>query len=557
MNFPQNRQTWLLFFSLLVLLNCAKSEESASSPEQAQAAANTAATPTFSPTAGAFTTAQSVAISTSTSGAVICYTTNGAAPECNTAKTGCATGTLFAANVSVATTQTLRAIACKSAFTDSSVATAAYVIDGVAPSAPASPGATAASVSQINLSWTASTDNVTPQGSLVYEICQSTTGGGCDTFSVIFTTAAAATTYNATGLGSATTYYFRVRAKDLVNNTSASTAEFSATTQSCGGCVTTLAGSGSNGSVNATGTLASFNAPQGVAVDASGNVYVADYANSKIRKITSSGVVTTLAGSGSTGSVDATGSAASFNFPKGVAVDSSGNVFVADTTNHKIRKITAAGVVTTMAGSGTLGSTDATGIAASFNYPADVAVDTAGNVYVADTENHRIRKITSAGVVTTFVGSGSQGSADATGTAATFSYPSGVAVDSAGNVYVSDTANHKIRKITPGAVVTTLAGSGLQGSADGPGATATISSPMNLSVDSSGNIYVSSMTVHKIRKITSTGNVSTLAGSGAVGSIDATGTSATFYNPIGCAVGTTGIVYIGDNSTNKIRKILP
>lgn len=547
----------LALFCLSIGFACAKSSDSSTNQEQTQPLPNTTATPAFSPTAGAFAAAQSVALSISTSGAVICYTTNGSTPECNTAKTGCSTGTLYSSNISVTVTQTLRALGCKSTFTDSSVATGAYVVDGVVPSAPASPSATTASVSQINLSWTASTDNVTPQGSLVYEICQSTTSGGCDTFSVIFTTAAAATSYNATGLASATTYYFRVRAKDLVNNTSTSTAQLSATTQSCGGCVTTLAGSGSSGSLDATGTSATFAGPYGVAVDASGNVYVADYGNRKIRKITSSGVVTTLAGSGAAGSADATGAAATFNFPKGVTVDSSGNVFVADTTNHKIRKITAAGVVTTLAGSGTLGSTDATGIAASFNYPADVAVDSAGNLYVADTENHRIRKVTPAGVVTTFAGSGSQGSADATGTAATFSYPSGIAVDSSGIVYVSDTANHKIRKITPGAAVTTLAGSGSQGSADGPGATATISSPMNLSVDSSGNIYVASMTVHKIRKITSAGDVSTLAGSGAVGSVDATGTAATFYNPIGCAVGTTGIVYIADSSTNKIRKILP
>jgi serine/threonine-protein kinase len=157
--------------------------------------------------------------------------------------------------------------------------------------------------------------------------------------------------------------------------------------------VTTLAGSGTVGAVDATGTAASFYAPSGIAVDAAGNVYVGDQANNKIRKITSAGVVTTLAGSGTIGAVDATGTAASFYYPNGVAVDAAGNVYVADYNNNKIRKVTSAGVVTTLAGSGTAGAVDASGTAASFNLPFGVAVDAAGNVYVADVQNHKIRKI--------------------------------------------------------------------------------------------------------------------------------------------------------------------
>ena len=202
-------------------------------------------------------------------------------------------------------------------------------------------------------------------------------------------------------------------------------------------------------------------------MDSAGNVYVADYGNSKIRKITPAGVVAAFAGSGAQGDADGTASAASFNYPESVAVDSAGNVYVADYGNDEIRKITRAGVVTTFAGSGAPGDADGTGSAASFNGPEGIAVDSAGNVYVADYGNNKIRKITPAGVVTTLAGSGAQGDAGGTGSAASFDGPEGVAVDSADNVYVGDEFNNDIRKITSAGVVTTFAGSGAQGGADG------------------------------------------------------------------------------------------
>ena len=224
-----------------------------------------------------------------------------------------------------------------------------------------------------------------------------------------------------------------------------------------------LAGSlgGGSGSADGTGAAARFASPSGVAVDSAGTVYVADGGNSTIRKITAGGVVTTLAGTaGALGSIDGTGAAARFSSPTGIAVDSAGTVYVADTGNSRIRKITAAGVVTTLAGSpGGSGSTDGTGAAARFYFPMGIAVDSAGTVYVADTGNSTIREITPAGVVTTLAGTaGATGSADGTGAAASFSSPSGVAVDSAGNLYVADRANSTIREIAPAGVVTTLAG---------------------------------------------------------------------------------------------------
>ena len=214
--------------------------------------------------------------------------------------------------------------------------------------------------------------------------------------------------------------------------------------------VTTLAGSApASGSADGTGSAARFNKPGGVAVDSSGNVYVADSENKTIRKVTPSGVVTTLAGTaGANGSTDATGSAARFSYPLGVAVDSTGNVYVADRNNHTIRKVTPGGLVTTLAGSaGVGGSADGSGSAAGFYYPSGVAVDSSGNVYVADANNYTIRKVTPSGVVTTLAGSaGLNGSANGTGSAARFSYPNGVAVDSSGNVYVADAGTARSAK---------------------------------------------------------------------------------------------------------------
>lgn len=322
------------------------------------------------------------------------------------------------------------------------------------------------------------------------------------------------------------------------------------------GFTTTLAGSGTFGAVNGVGTAASFNNPYGVATDISGNIYVADQGNNLIRKISSGGLVTTLAGSGASGSADGTGTAATFYFPTGVAADASGNIYVADSYNHKIRKITPDGVVSTLAGSGSPGAADGTGTAASFNYPNGVATDAAGNVYVADAQNNKIRKISAAGVVTTLAGSGTSGSADGTGTAATFNIPTGVATDASGNVYVADKNNYKIRMISSAGVVTTFAGTGTAGSADGTGTAASFNLPTGIATDALNNVYIADFGNQKIRKITPAAVVTTLSGSGAQGATDGTSTSATFYFPYGIATDVSGNVYVGDRNNHKIRKII-
>ncbi|WP_018344351.1 NHL repeat-containing protein [Cytophaga aurantiaca] len=319
--------------------------------------------------------------------------------------------------------------------------------------------------------------------------------------------------------------------------------------------VTTFAGSGTAGSADGTGIAASFSGPRGLAMDGSGNIYVADFGNHLIRKITSAGVVSTFAGTGSAGFVDGTGTAASFNSPRGLAVDAFGNVFVADWGNHTIRKITPAGVVTKYAGTGSYGSVNAKGTSASFNSPAAVAFDRDGNLYVADTGNDLIRKISPARVVTTLAGSGSSGNSNGNGTAATFNEPFGITVQSSGNIIVADRSNHLIRKITPAGIVTTLAGSGTIGSADGVGTAASFYNPYCITADSYGNLYVTDWANNLIRRITDAGKVTTLAGGSSQNAADGKGANASFNFPTGIVVDSQGNLYVSDSNNNTIRKI--
>jgi sugar lactone lactonase YvrE len=319
------------------------------------------------------------------------------------------------------------------------------------------------------------------------------------------------------------------------------------------GVVTTFAGSVS-GFADGTTATAKFNQPTGIIFDGAGNLYVTDAGNHKIRKITSAGVVSTLAGS-TQGYADGLGSAAKFSWPYGLCLDATGNLYVADRTNHKIRKVTAAGIVSTVAGS-SLGYADGSGTGAKFYNPRSIAMNSNGDFFIADSDNFRIRKMTAAGVVTTFAGSGILGTADGTGTAAQFLSPYGICADAAGNLFVADNSSDGlVRKITPAAVVSSLAG-GTAGFDYGIGTNSNFASPAGICVDPTGNVYVSGQLVNTIKKITPANTVINMAGAYINSYSDGTGTPIQSDALRVCA-DPAGNVYALERSYNRIRKITP
>ncbi len=311
--------------------------------------------------------------------------------------------------------------------------------------------------------------------------------------------------------------------------------------------VTTFAGGCSevyHGLVNATGTAARFYYPRAITVDTHGTFYVADSGNNCIRKISPTGVVTTLAGSGS-------------NTPYGVAVDTTGNVYISDTFNHRILKINlGSNVAHTLAGSGTTGNADGIGMAAEFNTPKGLAVDVNGNLYVADSYNHRIRKIDINGVVTTIAGS-SQGNSNGFGILAQFDMPCGVALDSAGNIFVADRNNNQIKKIGTDGMVSTYIGNGIQGNTDGIGPNASLDNPSGLTIDNDNIIYFVSQNGNLIRRVTPNGEVTTIAGYNGTwgGCGNGIGTNAQFLHPEGLIINSIGNIYVADTGSHTIRKI--
>ena len=323
--------------------------------------------------------------------------------------------------------------------------------------------------------------------------------------------------------------------------------------------VTPLAGSGVAGFVDSAGIAAQFSNPSGVAIKSNGDVFVADRLNHRVRKITAAGVVSTFVGSGVAGSANGTGTAAQFEKPTGLAIDGSGNLYVADESNHRIRKITPAGVVSTFAGTGVAGYAEGAAAAAKFLYPAGVAVDADGNVYVADSENHRIRMIAAAdGMVTTLAGNGVSGFNDGVFSNAQFSSPQGISVSAAGSVLVADTGNHRIRVIDAGNV-TTLAGDGSEGFLDGPGGNARFASPRGVALDGDGIAYISDSGNHRIRRIATDGQVSTLAGSGIPGQVTSPtsglypATACQFNTPVGITADAAGRLWV--TQEGLLRKI--
>ncbi|MCL2627013.1 MAG: IPT/TIG domain-containing protein, partial [Cystobacterineae bacterium] len=312
--------------------------------------------------------------------------------------------------------------------------------------------------------------------------------------------------------------------------------------------VTTLAGGSSTSSSHysdATGAAARFYYPRGIVVEpTTGNLYVSDYSNYRIRMVTPSGVVSTIAGNGSSNYLDhVTGTSAQFTYPRSIAIDSWGDLYVAD--SNSIRRIDSgtSRAVTTLAGSSTSGFLDGTGTTARFNGPYGIAIDEDDNLYVADRGNHRIRKVSRDGIVTTVAGSGTAGAANGTGTAAQFRLPEGIAIDLEGNLYVADNGNDRIRKVAPNGAVTDFAN---------------ISGPAGIVADTTtGNLYVTSNT-HRIYRVSPSGVVTTVAGSNTsvYGYVDGIGIYAYFNVPQGITINAQGILYVVDNYNHRIRRIV-
>jgi streptogramin lyase len=329
---------------------------------------------------------------------------------------------------------------------------------------------------------------------------------------------------------------------------------------------TTLAGGFGNS--DGTNFSAAFFQPFGIASSSSGTLFVADTGNDTLRKVVQAGtnwVVSTLAGS-IPGFVDGTNTDAQFNYPAGIAVDATGNLYVADFYNNAIRKVAPSGanwVVTTVAGNGSRGTADGTNGVARFYHPTGVAVDNAGRLYVADEGNNTVRRIVPSGtnwIVTTLAGlAGTSGTADGTNTVARFAGPWGIAVDSAGKVFVSDFISSRLRRLVQSGtnwVVTTIAGSGY-GSADGTNNFAQFDYPMGLTVDGGGNLYVADCYNDAIRKVQPVGTnwvVTTIGGAAGVGGEqDGAGTNALFSLPRGIALNSSGNLFVADTGNHTIR----
>ena len=483
---------------------------------------------------------------------------------------------------------------------------------------PTGLSATATSESRIQLSWRDNSANETG-----FKVERRREGSGV--WVQIGTTASDTEAYTSEGLFSEAAYLHRVRAFNDTES-SAYSNEASATTRAAAGVasgwrIDTLAGRTDNDGDGGEAVAARLAYPEAVAVDRSGNLYIADSENHRIRRVDGAGRITTVAGTGERGYGGDGGPAvaARLNGPTGIAVDSEGALYIVDRENHRIRRVDGAGTITTVAGTGERGYSENGGpaVEARLNYPEDVAVDEAGNLYIADTRNRRIRRVDGAGRITTVAGNGGVGfggggrpavrvslnypvgvavdgarnlyiadrlnqrirRVDATGTITTVAgigwsgysgngspalevrlrSPSGVAVDGAGNLYIADSGNHRIRRVDKGGTITTAAGIGKSGySGDGgPAAGAWLHTPEGVAVDKTGNLYIADSGNHRIRRVGATGTITTVAGSGerGYGGDGGPATKTRLYHPAGVAVDNTGNLYIADSGNHRIRQV--
>jgi sugar lactone lactonase YvrE len=332
--------------------------------------------------------------------------------------------------------------------------------------------------------------------------------------------------------------------------------------------INTIAGTGTGGYAGDGGaaTAAKFYNPAAIKRDAIGNLYVADYSNHRVRKIDTSGVVTTIAGNGSATYAGDGGpaTAASIRQPAGIALDGSGNIYISDNFNNRIRKVDATGNISTVAGNGTGGYSGDGGAAtaAMINRPTGITTDASGNIYFADESNHAIRKVTVAtGVITTIAGTGIGGYSTGVATMSRLSQPKDVAVDASGNIYIADWMNHRVRMVNTSGNIVDLAGDGTMGfTGDGYAATAArVNRPIAVWIDASGNLLVADNGNSRIRKIflSGVGHIVTLCGNGtySFGGDGGPASAAALNSPMGVISDASGTIYLADQGNHRVRKI--
>ncbi|MBI4978743.1 MAG: chitobiase/beta-hexosaminidase C-terminal domain-containing protein [Spirochaetes bacterium] len=481
-------------------------------------------TPYFNPYPGISSIPQYIGILCPTAGAIIYYTTNGNIPS--------KASSIFSNVLYISTTCTIKAFATKAGMSDSVMVSGTFTISGTVSPPLFSPAeGTYGSLLSVSIS------SSTPSASIFY----TTNGDVPTTLSPVYSVPI--------NISSSATLK-ALATKSGWTNSSVSIANYTIML----GTVATFAGSGAGTFADGNGIAACFNVPTGLCVDSNGNIILADTWNNRIRKIASDGEVTTIAGSYG-GFSDGQSTNASFFHPYDVAADNSGNIFVADFDNNCIRKISSTGYVTTVAGTNIAAYSDGPGDMAYFNHPSGIAIDNDGNIFVTDSYNNCIRKITSSNIVTTIAGSLSEGYVDGNGTGARFRQPMDIALDSNGNLFISDTWNHRIRKISISGDVTTFAGSGSQAFVDGIGTSSSFDTPFGISIDSSGYIYVADSGNKRVRKISSSGIVSAIAGSGIIGFQDGSAALAKFNGLNGIVVTGSGNIFTSDN--NRVRRVIP